>query len=87
MQYTSTVTSKGTITIPAEIRKDLGISQGSRVSFLVENGAIAIQRIPNLQELRAKNKAYLQKIGSWPPKQMSNDFGLDLYMKDRYGIK
>lgn len=34
----STVTSKGQVTIPKEIRRELGIRQGSRVAFTVRNG-------------------------------------------------
>jgi len=36
---TAAVTSKGQITIPAEVREDLGLKAGDRVSFLKgENG-------------------------------------------------
>ena len=31
---TSTVTSKGQITIPVEVRRDLGLRPGSRVDFI-----------------------------------------------------
>lgn len=31
---TSTVTSKGQITIPAEVRRDLGLRSGSRINFV-----------------------------------------------------
>ena len=34
----SSVTSKGQVTIPKEVRRELGIRQGSRVSFAVRNG-------------------------------------------------
>lgn len=34
----SSVTSKGQVTIPKEIRRELGIRQGSRVTFAVRNG-------------------------------------------------
>ena len=34
----SSVTSKGQVTIPKEIRRELGIRQGSRVAFAVRNG-------------------------------------------------
>ena len=34
----SSVTSKGQVTIPKEVRRALGIRQGSRVSFAVRNG-------------------------------------------------
>jgi AbrB family looped-hinge helix DNA binding protein len=34
----SSVTSKGQVTIPKEVRRELGIRQGSRVAFAVKNG-------------------------------------------------
>ena len=34
----SSVTSKGQVTIPKEVRRELGIRQGSRVAFAVRNG-------------------------------------------------
>jgi len=34
----SNVTSKGQVTIPKEIRRELGIRQGSRIVFAVKNG-------------------------------------------------
>jgi AbrB family looped-hinge helix DNA binding protein len=34
----STVTSKGQVTIPKAIRRELGIRQGSRVIFAAKNG-------------------------------------------------
>jgi AbrB family looped-hinge helix DNA binding protein len=34
----SSVTSKGQVTIPKEIRRELGIRQGTRVAFAVKNG-------------------------------------------------
>jgi AbrB family looped-hinge helix DNA binding protein len=41
---TSSVTSKGQVTIPAELRAKLGIQPGDRVGFLEENGRIVLQR-------------------------------------------
>ena len=34
----SSVTSKGQVTIPKEVRRELGIRQGSRISFRVTKG-------------------------------------------------
>jgi AbrB family looped-hinge helix DNA binding protein len=34
----SSVTSKGQVTIPKDIRRELGIRRGSRVAFAVRNG-------------------------------------------------
>ena len=38
MKYLATVTSKGQITIPQEVRRRLGLKQGDRVSFELEGG-------------------------------------------------
>jgi AbrB family looped-hinge helix DNA binding protein len=38
------VTSKGQITIPAEIRAALSVAPGDRVSFLLEDGVVRVQR-------------------------------------------
>lgn len=39
----STVTSKGQVTIPKEIRRALGIRQGSRVAFAHKGGKVELQ--------------------------------------------
>ncbi len=41
---TAKVTSKGQITIPAEIRAALSVVPGDRVSFLLEDGVIRVER-------------------------------------------
>ena len=42
MDASSTVTSKGQVTIPKEIRRQLGIRQGSRVAFASKNGKVEL---------------------------------------------
>ncbi len=39
----STVTSKGQVTIPAQIRRELGLGQGSRVAFSSRNGKVELR--------------------------------------------
>ena len=41
---TAKVTSKGQITIPIEIRNALSVAPGDRVSFLLENGIVRVER-------------------------------------------
>ncbi len=41
----STVTSKGQIVIPAELRRKLRIKPGTRVAFQEENGHLVLQPI------------------------------------------
>lgn len=43
MFYQSTVTTKGQVTIPAEIRKALGLKPGDRVSFGLEDHGIRVE--------------------------------------------
>ncbi|MGH3460413.1 MAG: AbrB/MazE/SpoVT family DNA-binding domain-containing protein [Kribbellaceae bacterium] len=49
---TATVTSKGQITIPVEVRRDLGLRTGSRVDFIrLDDGAYEI--VPVTGSVRA----------------------------------
>ncbi len=42
MTYTSTVTSKGTITLPASIRKKLGITPGKVVDIQLRGNTVSV---------------------------------------------
>lgn len=44
MYYKSKVTSKGTITIPSQLRRSLGIRQGQNINLYIKNGQIVIDR-------------------------------------------
>jgi antitoxin PrlF len=43
MTNSSTISSKGQITVPQEIRKRLGLEPGDRVEFVVEEGRTVIR--------------------------------------------
>ena len=43
----SSVTTKGQVTIPADLREKLGIKPGDRVGFVEKNGKVEIQRQEN----------------------------------------
>ena len=40
----STLTSKGQVTIPAEVRRHLGLHPGDHVGFIVEGGVVRLVR-------------------------------------------
>jgi len=42
---TSTVTTKGQVTIPSKLRKALGLAPGRRVAFHLENGKITLEPV------------------------------------------
>lgn len=45
--HSSSLTSKGQITIPSEIRNQLGLHPGDKVGFLIENDHVIIFRKQN----------------------------------------
>ena len=49
---TSTMTTKGQVTIPLDVRRRLGLSAGDRIEFVeIENGTFAIK--PALDDVRS----------------------------------
>jgi antitoxin PrlF len=50
-EISSTVTSKGQLTIPAEVRRHLGVDKGNTLTFIInDDGAVAL-RIPKFLEV------------------------------------
>jgi len=43
MSNSSTISSKGQVTVPQEIRKRLGLAPGDRIEFVVEEGRTVIR--------------------------------------------
>jgi len=50
----STVTSKGQITLPAKLARVMGIQRGDRFTLSIVHGSIVAQRIPRRTTLRKK---------------------------------
>ena len=66
-EITSTLSSKGQVTIPVEERKYLGIKEGDKLSFVIEDGGtvrIETPRYGNLASLRGAAGS-LEKPLSW----------------------
>ncbi len=60
MAASSTISSKGQITVPVEIRNRLGLHPGDRVEFCVEDGHTT------LRPIRKENNALDEYIGALP---------------------
>jgi antitoxin PrlF len=43
MKYTSSISSKGQVTVPQEIRKRLGVQPGDRIDFVVDGDRTVIR--------------------------------------------
>jgi AbrB family looped-hinge helix DNA binding protein len=66
-EITSTLSSKGQVTIPAEVRRYLGIKEGDKLSFVIEDeGTVRLEtpRYRNVASLRGAAGS-LEKPLSW----------------------
>ena len=43
MKYSSTISSKGQVTVPQEVRNRLGLVTGDRVDFVIEGGVTVLR--------------------------------------------
>lgn len=71
MKHLATVTSKGQITIPQEIRQRLGLNQGDQVSFEVLNGETVLK--PHRSEVNPF-KAFVGALGAFQTHEEINDW-------------
>jgi AbrB family looped-hinge helix DNA binding protein len=51
MEISATVTSKGQVTIPKEVRDALGVQTGDRVTFQVQEGGAVLRKVPSFLHL------------------------------------
>lgn len=47
----STITTKGQVTIPVEFRRELGFEVADRVVFVCQQDAVLIKKVPDLETL------------------------------------
>ena len=62
MTYSTIITSKGQITLPAAFRRALGIRTGNRIEVTRRGDTIIMKAPVDFLEIRAANQAYLRKI-------------------------
>lgn len=67
----STITSKGQVTIPAEVRNYLGIKTNDKIAFVIDSEGVVrirVPRYPNIASLRGA-AGRLKKPLSWQEMQ------------------
>ncbi len=60
--YLGTLDSRGRVTLPLELRKQLRLSAGHRIEYLVEDGQIVIRHSHAATHAFDKNKRVLTKF-------------------------
>ena len=63
----STITSKGQVTIPAEVRRRLGVGEHDKIAFVIEdNGEVrlSVPEYPTIESLRGVAGSLAQPL-SW----------------------
>ena len=66
MTYSTTLTSKGQMTLPVAFRKKLGLKPGERVLVEMRGNEVIILKnnwLENLQKIQKENQSYLKKRG------------------------
>jgi len=83
MTYRTILTSKGTTTIPKEIRDQLGVKAGMLISFTRNtSGEYVLSRTPTITELRATNKEALA-MAKTAHKEYINGAGYTAHLMDK----
>ena len=83
MKYSSTISSKGQVTVPQEIRTRAGLSADDRVEFAVENGKILFRPLRSEDNPFEKYKGVLKhfrsrkEINPWISDMRDEDKGHD----------
>ena len=62
MKTSSTITSKGQITLPAEMRRRLGLKSGERVKFVIKGQELVVSKDNYWEELDAFRKEMSAKV-------------------------
>ena len=69
MTYSTTLTSKGQMTVPAAFRKKLGLKPGEQVLVEMRGDEVIIQKnnwLEKLRHVQDENRAYMKKQGIKP---------------------
>lgn len=81
-EFVSTVTSKGQVTIPVEVRKYLGINQGHKLSFVIEDDGRIELKAPMYPDV-----ASLAGVAGTLPEPMTRDQMREIAREDRFDEK
>jgi AbrB family looped-hinge helix DNA binding protein len=71
MIYTVSITQQGQITIPAKIRKELGLNKKGKANVSIKNNSMIVEPVPDFLEMIGS----LKSKKSFTKKQIREGFG------------
>ena len=61
----STVTAKGQITLPAQLRQQFGFRPGQKVAITADEHGVRVEVPPTLEQVRTRIEAQMRANGTW----------------------
>ncbi|MDR1712458.1 MAG: AbrB/MazE/SpoVT family DNA-binding domain-containing protein [Propionibacteriaceae bacterium] len=61
----STVTAKGQITLPAEVRRRFGFRPGQKVAIVADDSGVRVEAPGSVADVRARLRAEMTAQGTW----------------------
>jgi AbrB family looped-hinge helix DNA binding protein len=80
MTYEATLTSKGQVTIPAEVRDKLNLKEGDKIEFYFDLRDRLVVRPRNLSPTAVLDRAPKRKM---PPRTMTDDEAIAAAIADK----
>ena len=81
----STITEKGQVTLPAALRRKLGLLPGLKVAMREEGGMVVVAPAPSIDRLRAQAKEEMIAAGTWGKIVTASD-GWAAAAAEKYGV-
>ena len=81
-EIVSTITSKGQVTIPVEVRRHLGLRRNDKLSFVIESDGVVRLRVPRYPDIASLRGAAgsLGKPMSW---QETREIAREDHLRDK----
>ncbi len=77
--YKTKITSQGTISLPAVLRRKYNLKKGDELS-IEDNGRLVISKVPDFSTLREKNQAFAKKSLT-----VKSGDGFEVHVSEKYG--
>ena len=82
--YMTKITSQGTITLPAELRRKYGLETG-QVLTIEDLDTLVIHKVPSIEDVRTQNKKYLKKSAKARVGSYKQGDGMTAYLHEKHG--